>query len=87
MKTSAQTHAAEEDEEKKEVRNDERAPTCTMLLMTCGSMLRGNLRMLKSESDTKALSASSAVFSSTVTYTYTANDVKATWKHIGKQAA
>lgn len=40
-----------------------------MLLMTWGSMFRGNLRMLKSDSDTKALSASRTFFSSTVTYT------------------
>ena len=53
-----------------------------MLLITWGSMLRGNRRMLKSESDTKALSASRTLFSSTVTYT--ANDVKATWKHGAK---
>lgn len=56
-----------------------------MLLMTWGSMLRGNLRMLKSESDTKAFSASRTWVSST--YTYTANVVKATWKHSDKQAA
>lgn len=46
-----------------------KVPTCTMLLMTWGSMFRGNLRMLKSESDTKAFSASRMLFSSTVTYT------------------
>lgn len=51
--------------------------------MTWGSMLRGNLRMLKSEIDTKAVSASRMFFLSTVTYT--ANVVKATWKHTGKQ--
>lgn len=54
-----------------------RSPTCTMLLMTWGSMFRGNRRMLKSESDTKAFSASRTLFSSTVTYT--ANVVNATW--------
>lgn len=47
-----------------------------MLLMTWGSMLSGNLRMLNSESDTKAFSASRTLFSSTVTYT--ANVVNAT---------
>jgi len=50
--------------------------------MTWGSMVRGNLRMLKSESDTKARSASRMLFSSTVTNT--ANVVRATWEHIGK---
>lgn len=58
------------------IKGKEDVPTCTMLLMTWGSILRGNLRMLKSESDTKAFSASRMLFSSTVTYT--ANDVKAT---------
>lgn len=38
--------------------------------------------MLKSEIDTKAVSASRMFFSSTVTYT--ANVVKATWEHMGK---
>lgn len=58
-------------------------PTCTRLLMTWGSMLRGNLRMLKSDRDTKAFSASRTWFSSTVTYT--ANVVKATWEYTEKQ--
>lgn len=68
-----------------EKKKEEKVLTCTIPLMTWGSMLRGNLRMLKSESDTKALSASRMLFSSTVTYT--ANVVNATWKHIDKQAA
>lgn len=54
-----------------------KVPTCTMLLMTWGSMFNGNLRMLKSESDTKAFSASRMLFSSTDTYT--AKVVSATW--------
>lgn len=54
-----------------------------MLLMTWGSMFRGNLRMLKSESDTKAFSASRTLFSSTVTYT--AKVVSATWKKQAEQ--
>lgn len=70
---------------KRENGKEEAEPTCTMPLMTWGSMLRGNLRMLKSDSDTKAFSASSTLFSSTVTNT--ANVVKATWKHSDKQAA
>lgn len=69
----------------KEREKKEKVPTCTILLMTCGSMLRGNLRMLKSDSDTKAFSASRTLFSSTVTYT--ANVVRATWKHIDKHAS
>lgn len=52
--------------------------TCTILLITWGSMLSGNLRILKSDSDTKAFSASKMLFSSTLTYT--ANVVNATWK-------
>lgn len=67
-------------QERKSEREEEKGPTCTMLLMTWGSMLSGNLRMLNSESDTKAFSASRTLFSST--FTYTANVVNATWKHI-----
>lgn len=47
-----------------------------MLLITCGSIFKGNLKMLKRDKDTKAFSASKILFSSTVTYT--ANVVKAT---------
>lgn len=61
----------------------EKVPTCTTPLMTWGSMLSGNLRMLNSESDTKAFSASRMLSSSTVTYT--ANVVNATCKHINEQ--
>lgn len=43
--------------------------TCTILLMTIGSMLRGKRRMLKSASDTKAFWASSTLCSSISTYT------------------
>lgn len=43
--------------------------TCTMLLMTMGSMLRGKRRMLNRARDTKAFCASRTFFSSTSTYT------------------
>jgi len=44
-------------------------PTCTILLMTIGSMLSGKRRMLKSASDTKAFWASKTLRSSISTYT------------------
>lgn len=47
-----------------------------MLLMTCGSILRGNFKILNKERDTKAFSASRIFFS--FTETYTANVVNAT---------
>lgn len=50
--------------------------TCMTLLMTCGSMFKGNLKMLKRESETKAFSASKTLLLST--FTYTANVVSAT---------
>lgn len=52
--------------------------TCAMLLMTCGSILRGNFKILNKDRETKAFSASRIFFSSTETYT--ANVVSATWK-------
>lgn len=54
--------------------------TCMTLLMTCGSMFKGNLKMLNRESETKAFSASNTL--SLLTFTYTANVVSATWGHI-----
>lgn len=48
---------------------DRNIQTCTILLMTIGSMLRGKRRMLKSASDTKAFWASSTLCSSISTYT------------------
>lgn len=53
--------------------------TCTILLMTMGSMLRGKRRMLKRARDTKAFWASSTFCSST--RTYTAKVDKATCKN------
>lgn len=61
---------------KKNKINKKLRPTCTMLLMTMGSMFRGKRRMLKRARDTKALRASRMFFS--FTSTYTANDDSAT---------
>lgn len=52
--------------------------TCARLLMTCGSILRGNFKRLNKDRETKAFSAS-RTFSSP-TETYTENVVSATWK-------
>lgn len=41
--------------------------TCAMLLMTCGSIVSGNFKILNKESETKAFSASRVFFSSTKT--------------------
>ena len=50
--------------------------TCTILAMSCGSMERGNRRMLKRESETKAFCASNTFSDDDITYT--ANVVKDT---------
>ena len=50
--------------------------TCTMLAMSCGSMERGNRRILKRESETNAFCASNTFSDDDITYT--ANVVKDT---------
>lgn len=63
---------------------DRNIQTCTILLMTIGSMLRGKRRMLKSARDTKALWASSTLCLSISTYTV--NVDKATYSKMETKA-